>query len=101
MGLKVKIDLNEFNRKTEEAKRKTQKFSNMLKIVPREMDNISSASGKASLAMSTLSKESNIAITNAKRLAKELIALIGVYKTLNTAMSYVRRGMDFSASLES
>lgn len=101
MGLKVKIDLNEFNRKTEEAKRKTQKFSNMLKIVPREMDNISSASGKASLSMSTLSKESNIAITNAKRLAKELIALIGVYKTLNTAMSYVRRGMDFSASLES
>lgn len=101
MGLKVKIDLSEFNRRTEEAKRKTQEFSNMLKIVPREMDNISSASGKASLAMSTLSKESNTAITNAKRLAGELIALIGVYKTLNTAMSYVRRGMDFSASLES
>lgn len=101
MGFTVKIDLSEFNRRTEEAKRKTQEFSNMLKIVPREMDNISSASGKASLAMSTLSKESNIAITNAKRLAGELIALIGVYKTLNTAMSYVRRGMDFSASLES
>ena len=101
MGLKVKIDLSEFNSRTKEAKRKTQEFSNMLKIVPREMDNISSASGKASLAMSSFSKESNTAVTNAKRLAGELIALIGAYKTLNTAMSYIRRGMDFSASLES
>ena len=97
-GLVLKIDLTEFNRKMKEAQNKAQEFSNMLKIVPREMGNVSSESGKA---FQSISKDSNIAVTNVKRLAGELIALVGVYKTLDTAMSYVRRGMDFSASLES
>lgn len=97
-GLVLKIDLTEFNRKMKEAQNKTQEFSNMLKIVPREMGNISRESGKA---FQSISKDSNVAVTNVKRLAGELIALVGVYKTLDAAMSYVRRGMDFSASLES
>lgn len=61
----------------------------------------SKAANETSSSMSALSKGSNAAVVNIKKLAAEIVALIGVYKTLDTAMSYVRRGMDFSSSLES
>lgn len=61
----------------------------------------SKAANETSSSMSALSKGSNAAVVNIKKLAAEIVALIGIYKTLDTAMSYVRRGMDFSSSLES
>ena len=59
MGLKVKIDLDEFNRKTEEAKRTISDFSNTLKIVPRESQN----------AAQSLTKLGNTAVTALKGFA--------------------------------
>ena len=59
MGFTVKIDLNEFNRKMEEAKRTTSEFSNMLKIVPRESQN----------AAQSLTKLGNTAVTALKGFA--------------------------------
>lgn len=59
MGIKVKIDLDEFNRKTEEAKRTISKFSNTLKIVPRESQN----------AAQSLTKLGNTAVTALKGFA--------------------------------
>lgn len=59
MGLKVKIDLDEFNRKTEEAKRTISEFSNTLKIVPRESQN----------AAQSLTKLGNTAVTALKGFA--------------------------------
>ena len=56
MGFTVKIDLNEFNRKMEEAKRTTSEFSNTLKIVPRESQN----------AAQSLTKLGNTAVTALK-----------------------------------
>ena len=65
------------------------------------LGNTSKAANETSSSMAALSKGSNAAVVNIKKLAAEIVALVGVYKTLDTAMSYVRRGMDFSASLES
>lgn len=65
------------------------------------LGNTSKAANETSSSMAALSKGSNAAVVNIKKLAAEIVALIGVYKTLDTAMSYVRRGMDFSSSLES
>ena len=79
MGFTVKINLNEFNRKMEEAKRTTSEFSNTLKIVPRETDNISKALGKA---------------------ADQVIKLAGAYLTLREAMSFLRRGVEANATWE-
>ena len=59
MGFTVKIDLNEFNRKMEEAKRTTSEFSNTLKIVPRESQN----------AAQSLTKLGNTAVTALKGFA--------------------------------
>ena len=59
MGLKVKIDLDEFNRKTKEAKRTISDFSNTLKIVPRESQN----------AAQSLTKLGNTAVTALKGFA--------------------------------
>lgn len=59
MGLKIKIDLDEFNRKTEEAKRTISEFSNTLKIVPRESQN----------AAQSLTKLGNTAVTALKGFA--------------------------------
>lgn len=79
MGFTVKINLNEFNRKMEEAKRTTSEFSNTLKIVPRETDNISKALGKA---------------------ADQVIKLAGAYLTLREAMSFLGRGVEANATWE-
>lgn len=79
MGFTVKIDLNEFNRKMEEAKRTTSEFSNTLKIVPRETDSVSKALGKA---------------------ADQVIKLAGAYLTLREAMSFLGRGVEANASWE-
>lgn len=59
MGFTVKINLNEFNRKMEEAKRTTSEFSNTLKIVPRESQN----------AAQSLTKLGNTAVTALKGFA--------------------------------
>src|SRR5574344_909120 len=40
------------------------------------------------------------ATANIKSLAVQLVGLVGVYKTLEGAMSFVKRGVDFNASLE-
>ncbi len=79
MGFTVKINLNEFNREMEEAKRTTSEFSNTLKIVPRETDNISKALGKA---------------------ADQVIKLAGAYLTLREAMSFLGRGVEANATWE-
>ena len=57
------------------------------------LGNTSKAANETSSSMAALSKGSNAAVVNIKKLAAEIVALIGVYKTLDTAMSYVRRGM--------
>lgn len=75
MGLKVKIDLSEFNRRTEEAKRKTQEFSNMLKIVPREID-------KSTTQLNTFAKTSKDAFGSANE------SLGKIEKTLKTVGTY-------------
>lgn len=75
MGFKVKIDLSEFNRRTEEAKRKTQEFSNMLKIVPREID-------KSTAQLNTFSKTSKDAFGSANE------SLGKIEKTLKAVGTY-------------
>ena len=75
MGFTVKIDLSEFNRRTEEAKRKTQKFSNMLKIVPREID-------KSTTQLNTFAKTSKDAFGSANE------SLGKIEKTLKTVGTY-------------
>ena len=75
MGFTVKIDLNEFNRKMEEAKRKTQEFSNMLKIVPREID-------KSTTQLNTFAKTSKDAFGSANE------SLGKIEKTLKTVGTY-------------
>lgn len=75
MGFTVKINLNEFNRKMEEAKRKTQKFSNMLKIVPRKID-------KSTTQLNTFAKTSKDAFGSANE------SLGKIEKTLKTVGTY-------------
>ena len=75
MGFTVKIDLNEFNRKMEEAKRTTSEFSNTLKIVPRESQNTAQSLTKLGNTAVTALKGFATAyvVTRINELRKELV----------------------------
>lgn len=61
---------------------------------------VGKASSSAASGMNVFGKSAQDVKSNLRSLAAQIVGLIGVYKTLEGAMSFVKRGMDFSSSLE-
>jgi hypothetical protein len=79
------------------------------------IDGVSKSADKASSSVSkigyagkdssggikALGASASDAASNVKLLAAQIVGLVGVYKTLGAVAGFVKRGMDFSSSLES
>ena len=68
--------------------------------VAEGFDKVDKNSSKASTAMGAVSSTAQTAAGKIKSLAAQIVDLITVYKALEAAKNFVKKGFDFSASLE-
>lgn len=62
---------------------------------------IGTAGKDSSGGLKSVGSSASDAASNVKLLAAQIVGLVGVYKTLGAVAGFVKRGMDFSSSLES
>ncbi len=93
-GFTIKIDTSGFVKGADDAEKKAKQLGVTLKIVSNQTSD--TAKGFSHLGSSV-----NSAMSNVTALAAKITSLVGAYKALNAVTGFLKRGMDFNASIES
>lgn len=93
-GFTIKIDTSGFVKGADEAEKKAKQLGVTLKIV-------SNQTGDTAKGFSQLGRSANSAMSDISALATKITALVGAYKALNAVTGFLKRGMEFNASIES
>lgn len=99
-GFTIKLDVSELTRGAQKGQQSLSGLEREFKIVAKDADEMARATNKAGKAAAAASNDFSSLSSKIGDYAKRIAVLYGAYRTLETVLGTVRRGLDFSSSLE-
>lgn len=99
-GFTIKLDVSELTRGAQKGQQSLSGLEREFKIVAKDADEMARATNKAGKAAANASNAFSSLSSKIGDYTKRIAVLYGAYRTLETVLGTVRRGLDFSSSLE-